>query len=77
MWPIAEEMVNHRMTTVTKLQRALKPILQRVATQSKLVPNEEEVFDETNIAIARLCVAVENIFFDGLRVSFVLIHTAT
>ena len=64
----AEEMVAKRLAHVQALQLALKPVLQFLMNKSKMLPTEEETFDESDIIVARVCVAVENCFFDGLKV---------
>ena len=61
-------MVAKRLALVQDLQLALKPLLQLLMNKSKMLPTEEELFDESDIAVTRLCLAIENCFFDGLKV---------
>ena len=61
-------MVAKRLALVQELQLALKPLLQLLMNKSKMLPTEEETFDESDIAVTRLCLAIENCFFDGLKV---------
>ena len=64
-------MVARRLALVQAQQLALKPVLQFLMNKSKMLPTEEETFDESDIIVARVCAAIENCFFDGLKVRIV------